>query len=147
MWYRFEIWVPDTDTEAGVVTYNIRLPAGVIKKVRVRFPPGPNNKVALRIMLGGHQMYPRGPPAIPEYDPTVHPSVPSYWFRGDDEAIEWEDHVPTQVGDHWSVEAQADDCWHDHTIIVGFNVIEEDVANPWRILEDLVAIFKRTIGL
>ncbi|GAI49513.1 unnamed protein product [marine sediment metagenome] len=147
MWYRFEIWVPNTDTEPGVVTYSLRLPAGVIKKMRIRFPPGPNNKVSIRIMLGAHQMYPRGPPAIPEYDPAVHPAVPSYWFRGDDEAIEWEDHVPTKVGDHWSVEAQADTCDHSHTIIIGFNVIEEDVASPWRSLEDLVAIFKRTIGL
>lgn len=147
MWYRFEVWVPNTDRGIGLVTYALRLPAGVIKKVRVRFPPGPNNKVAVRIMLGTHQMWPRGPPAIPEVLPLVHPPVSSYWFSGDDEAIEWEEHVPTRAGDHWSVDALADDCRHDHTVIVGFNVIEEDVANPWRILEDLVAIFKRTIGI
>ena len=147
MWYRFEIWVPSSDIIGPPIEYDIRLPSGVIKKVRVRFPPGPNNLVSIRILLGTHQMWPRGPPAIPEYAVAIHPPVSSYWFRGDDEAIEWEDHVPTQAGDHWKIEAERTNCRHHHTVIVGFNVIEEDVANPWRVLEDLVAIFKKTIGL
>jgi len=147
MWYRFELRVPDPSTAANPTRKEIRMPAGVIKKVRVRYPPGPRNQVHIRILLGGSQMWPRGPTLLPAYAPAFLPTFPSYWFRGDDEAIEWEDHVPTQVGDHWFLEGYAENCRYPHTIAVGFNVIEEDVANPWKILEDLVAIFKNTIGL
>jgi len=147
MWYRFEVWVPDSDTEPNPVEYRLRLPPGVIKNVRVRFPPGPNNKVSIRIMLGTHQMWPRGPPAIPDYIDPAHIPVTSYWFRGDDEVIEWEDHVPTQAGDHWFAHVKTDTCNHNHTIIVGFNVIETEYAQPLDPVWDLVKTLKNLIGL
>ena len=147
MWYRYELRVPAPDTGANPTRKEIRLPEGVIKKVRVRYPPGPRNQVYIRILLGSVQLWPRGPTLQPPYAAAALPLFPSYWFRGDDEMIEWEDHVPTQTGDHWFLEGYAENCRYGHTVAVGFNVIEEDVANPWKILEDLVAIFKKTIGL
>ena len=147
MWYRFEVWVPDSDTRIAPVRYELRIPPGIIKGVRVRFPPGPNNRVYIRILLGSHQMWPRGPPAIPDVLPAVHPPVTSYWFRGDDEVIEWEEHVPTQDGDHWFAEIRADNCRHDHTIAVGFNVLEVEYGQPLEPVRDLVGTLKRLIGL
>ena len=147
MWYRFEAWIPDSDTEAGTERYDMRIPPGVIKKVRVRFPPGPNNKVYVRILLGAHQMFPRGPPLIPERLDLPPKLWPQYWFRGDDEAIEWDEHVPTQAGDHWVVEIFADDCRHDHRVAIGFNVIETEYARPMDAIRKLVKAIENLIGL
>lgn len=147
MWYTFELRVPDPSTAANPTIKEIRLPAGVIKKVRVRYPPGPRNQVYIRILLGIAQIFPRGPTLQPPYDAEELPIFAQYWFRGDDEAIEWDDHVPTQVGDHWFLEGYAENCRYDHTVAVGFNVIEEDEASPWKVLEDLVSILKNLIGV
>ena len=126
MWYRFELRVPEPDTLANPTTKEIRLPAGVIKKVRVRYPPGPRNQVHIRILVGTAQIFPRGPTLQPPYVAADLPTFPQYWFRGDDEAIEWEDHVPTQIGDHWFLEGYAENCRYPHTVAVGFEVMEED---------------------
>ncbi len=147
MWYRFELRVPDPETQANPTIKEISLPAGIIKKVRVRYPPGPRNQVYIRVMLGVVQLFPRGPTLQPPYAAGDLPLFPQYWFRGDDEVIEWDEHVPTQIGDHWFIEGYAENCRYAHTVAVGFNIMEEDVANPWRSLEELVAMFKRTIGL
>ena len=147
MWYRFELMVPDPDLGDNPTRKEIKLPAGVIKRVRVRYPPGPRNQVYIRILIGTAQMFPRGPTLQPPYAAADLPLFPQYWFRGDDETIEWDEHVPTQVGEHWFLEAYAENCRYAHTVSVGFNMIEEDVASPWKVLEDLVAILKRLIGL
>ena len=147
MWYRFELVVPDPDPLIIPTVKEIKLPAGVIKKVRVRFPPGPRNQVYIRIMQGVVQMWPRGPTMQPPYPAANAPLFPQYWFRGDDEAIEWVEHVPTKPGDHWFLEGFAENCRYVHRVAVGFNIIEEDVANPWRVLEDLVAILRKLIGI
>ena len=147
MWYRFEAWIPDSDTRATPMRYELRLPPGIIKRVRVRYPPGPNNKVYTRILLGAHQMWPRGPPLLPELVTLPPIQFPQYWFRGDDETIEWEEHVPTQEGDHWFVEIYADDCRHDHTVAIGFNVLEKEFAQPLDPVRELVKTLKNLIGL
>ena len=147
MWYRFEAWIPNSGTEPNPVRYEVRLPAGVIKRVRVRFQSGPNYKVYVRILLGTHQMWPRGPPLLPERADLPPKEFPQYWFRGEDEVIEWEEHVPTQAGDHWFLEIFADECYYDHTVAVGFNVLEAEYARPMDPIRELVGTLKRLIGL
>lgn len=144
MWYRFEITVPAKTAAAAPERHEIKIPPGVITGVRIRFPPGPRGTVSIGIFLGAHQMWPRGhevPIGVPD-----RPG-PQTWFKGDNEWIEWEDHVETETGDHWSLVGFSPAATKSHVVYVDIFVLEAEYARPMDPIRELVNTLKRVIGL
>lgn len=144
MWYRFDVVIPAGTTEAAPVRREIRLPAGIITGVRIRYPPGPRGTVSVAIFQGGHKMFPRGyelPAALPD-----RPGPPS-WFVGDDEAVLLNEHVETIEGWHWFLEGFSPMAAYPHRVYVDIFVLEKEFAQPLDPVRELVEQMRRLIGL
>lgn len=61
MFYDFPISVPANTLESVPVTKEMKLAAGVVNYVEVRFKYGPSFMVGVRILHGGHQLWPTNP--------------------------------------------------------------------------------------
>ena len=144
MWYRYELLVEAGTTEAAPERHEINIPAGIITGVRVRFPPGPRSLVSIAIFQGTHKMWPRG------YETVLgvpdRPGPPA-WYRGDNEAIQWEEHVRNIEGWHWFLVGFSPDATHDHTIFVDIFVLETEYAEPYTAVQQLVEQMRNLIGL
>jgi len=132
MWYRYFITVPRGTGWRTPIRKEIELPAGVITKVRVRFPPGPRGQVFTAVFQGNHKMWPRGE---------------GNWAWGDDEPIEMSEHVRNITGWHYFLEGYAPDTSYNHTIWWDFNVLEKEYAETWGPIQELVRLLKDLIGL
>ena len=144
MWYRYELEIPAGTTEALPERHEIGIPAGVIKGVRIRYPPGPAGLVSAAVFLGTHKMWPRGQrwrTSAPALD-----GVP-VWWRGDGEWIAWEEHVVNIEGWHWFLEGYSPNATLPHTVFVDIFVLEAEFARPMDPIRDLVGTIKRLIGL
>jgi len=132
MWYRYYLTVPRGTTRIIPERKEIELPAGVITKVRVRFPPGPRGEVYTAVFQGTYKMWPRGE---------------GNWAWGDDEPIEMGEHVRNITGWHYFLEGYAPLTSYDHTIWWDFNVLETEYAETWAPIQELVKLLKSVIGL
>ena len=144
MWYRYEIEVPAGTTALRPERHEIGIPAGVITGVRVRFPPGPRGLVSIGIFQGTHKMWPRGyetPTGVPD-----RPGPPA-WYRGDNEWIAWNEHVPNIEGWHWFLVGFAPATAYPHTVFVDIFILETEYAETWGPIQELVKTLKDLIGL
>jgi len=154
MWYRYEITVERGTTQAAPERHEIKVPAGIIKGVRIRFPPGPRGQVSIAVYQGTHKMWPRGhefEPA-PQYDPLGAPIVrdrpgPPSWYRGDDEQVDWDDYVENIEGWHWYLVGFAPDAAYNHTVYVDLFILEKEYANPLDPLVRFINAFEKLIGI
>ena len=132
MWYRYYLTVPRGTEKTAPVRKEIELPAGVVTKVRVRFPPGPRGQVYTACFQGTHKMWPRGE---------------GNWAWGDDEPVEMGEHVRNIKGWHYWLEGYAPLTVYEHTIWWDFNVLEREYAETWGPIQELVRLLKDVIGL
>lgn len=132
MWYRYYLTVPRGTTAAAPARKEIGLPEGVIKGVRVRFPPGPRGQVFTAVFQGTHKMWPRGE---------------GNYAWGDNEPIEMEEYVKNIKGWHWFLEGYAPDTGYNHTIWWDFNMLEYEYANPLDPVVRFVKLFEELIGM
>ena len=132
MWYRYYITIPRATDPVVTTRKEIGLPEGVITKVRVRFPPGPRGQVHTAVFQGAHKMWPRGE---------------GNWAWGDDEPIEMTEHVRNITGWHWTLMGYAPDTIYDHTVWWDFNVLEQEYAETWTPVQNLVELLKSVLGL
>lgn len=132
MFYRYELKVPRDTPANNPVSLDMRLGAGVIHLVRVKFPSGCHGRVYAAIFQGASKLW---------------PTERGTWFQGDDETIEFREHAVTKAGYHWKVKAFSPDTGFPHTIHVRIGVLAEEEISPFTIVKDLVAVFKRMLGL
>ena len=132
MWYRYFVTVPRGTIRTAPARKEIALPEGVIVGVRVRFPPGSRGEVFTAVFQGTSKMWPRGE---------------SNWAWGDDEPIEMSEHVRNITGWPWTLEGYAPLTSYDHTVWWDFNVLEQEYAEPYTAVQQLVESLKRLIGL
>jgi len=79
MFYRFAVTVPKNTPKESPVEQMVRLTAGVVEKVEITFPSGCAGLVGLRILRGGH---------------VVWPTSPGEWFVSDDYTISFPERYP-----------------------------------------------------
>lgn len=132
MFYRYALTVPRNTPLTAPVTLEFELPAGIIHQVIVKFPVGCHQRVYFAIYQGANQQFPTGPAG---------------WFRGDNENLDFKEHVENKHGFHWYMKGASPGTFYDHTITVRIGVLREQDISPFMIVQDLVKIFKRMMGL
>ena len=132
MFYRYSLLVPAATALTAPVTQEITLPAGIIHRVIVKFPVGCHQRVYFAIYQGANQQFPTGPAG---------------WFQGDNENLDFLEHVENKHGYHWYIKGASPDTNYPHTITVRVGVLREEDISPFTIVQDLVKIFKRMMGL
>lgn len=116
MFYDFPITVPAGTSKDDPVITDMKLTAGVVNYVEVRFPFGPNFDVYVQINQGGHQLWPTNPDSA---------------FRDDGRAIGFVENYELIKG---AVDLTAI-CYspaatYDHLIIVRLGILEAETVNP-----------------
>ena len=132
MFYRYALLVPAGTPVNAPVEQEFKLDAGIIHRVIVKFPPGCHQRVYFAIYRGANQQFPTGP---------------SGWFSGDAENLDFLEHVENKHGFHWIMKGCSPGTAYDHIITVRIGVLRAEDISPFTIVKDLVAIFKRMMGL
>lgn len=133
MVYEFNITIPAGTTKDEPEEVEAQLVPGIITLVEAEFPNGCHRLVHISIIEGAYQMFPRNP------DGTL---------SADGRTIAFNPHQELKRGHHvlmirgWSPLTS-----YQHRIGVRFNVQPEEVATPWKMANDLVAILKHMMGL
>ena len=116
MFYSKQITTPKSTTRANAVITTVKVWSGVITKIAVRFPSGPQFLLHCAISSGGHQVFP-----INKSDDVV----------GEDERIEADEFYKLKVG--WNtlrIETWNDDTAYAHDSIVMITVLPLWLASP-----------------
>lgn len=133
MVYEFELIVPANTLKTSPATQDILLVPGILTLVEAEFPPGCHRQVNVVIRQGAYQMFPRNP------DGTL---------RADDHVISFNPHQELKRNLHeLTAEGWSPATLYEHKIGLRFNVQPAEIATPWEILRDFVAIFKRLVGI
>jgi len=70
------------------------------------------------------------------------------WLTGDNETVQCETYEPLDEAPYQlKFVAYSPNANYDHTITVRVTVLPESIATPYQALLDLVAIFRRLLGL
>lgn len=132
MWYVKEI----TTSADSANSTNLKVWGGVIVEAYIRFPPGPEGQLKVRVSQGGHQI-------IPMNDST--------WFTGDDEAVGGREFIV--LGPGWNmltIHTQNDDEVNSHWCKVRINVLPLDVADPrhqFKVISTRLGTLLRRVGV
>jgi len=133
VFYAWDIIIPAGTPESAPVERDLRVTRGVLTRVDIKFPAGCHGLVKVRLLRYGSQLVPlsRGE-----------------WVTGDGETI------PTEG--YYEMEDEplalrfvgcSPRTYYPHKITVRVQLTPEEIATPWQVLRDFVAIFKKLIGL
>ena len=154
MFYRYALLVPADTPENTPVEQEIKLPPGIIHQVIVKFPPGCHQRVYFAVYQGASKIIPLSPDRL---DKTMNYPTAALraqqrlamrgYLCGDGEEIAFREHVVNKHGYHWKMVGFSPDTLYNHIITVRFGILKEEEISPFTIVKDLVAIFKRMMGL
>ena len=154
MLYRYALLVPAGTPENTPVEQEIELPPGIIHLVNIKFPAGCSGLVYFAIYQGATKMWPGSPGRLDNVsgytlpaDRTAQREAMVSCFRGDDEEIVFKEHVENKHGYHWKLVGFSPDARFNHVILARFGVLKEEKISPFQIVKDIVAIWKRQMGL
>jgi hypothetical protein len=133
MFYSTTITIPAATAEAGPVIQRIKLSAGIIHMIDVEFRSGTDFTVGIRILLGGHQVYPTNPDGE---------------LKADGRAIIFGDYLPLEQGENELViKGYAPSSTYEHTVYVKIGVLRENELNPSYSTDSLLMKFFRLVGI
>lgn len=120
MIYVWEISTPANTSFSSRQKTILELEPGIIRRVWLRFPPGPGGLLHVRFFYETHPLWPR----LPEED-----------FSTDDEVIEFEENIPLiQPPYRLICETWNEDTVYDHSIIV--RILLEEIQGLTRPLTE-----------
>lgn len=109
----FQVVVPAGTLSAAPVTIATRFDDGIVDRLEILVPPGPNGLMGFRVNHGGGAVFPR---------------ETSKWIVADGEKIDWPMEEVHTAGD-WAIVAYNTGI-HDHTLYVRFLVRESFGPSP-----------------
>jgi len=131
--FTWDITVPANTQDSEPVSDTLKLGAGVITHIGVKFPAGCHGMVGVRLKIQEAQILP-----VPRGE----------WVSGDDETVDSDYHIEfTRERQELEFEGISPDTDYNHTISVRITMLPAWVAAPYQILSDLVKIFKRILGV
>jgi len=131
--FTWDIEVPANTPNSAPVSDTLKLSAGVITHIGIKFPAGCHGMVGVRLKIQEAQILP-----VPRGE----------WVTGDDETCESDYHIEfTKERQEMEFEGISPDTDYDHTITVRITMLPALVAYPYGILADFVKVFKRLIGV
>lgn len=133
MLFTWDITVPANTLYSAPITETLKLSAGVITNIGIKFPAGCHGMVGVRLKLTEGQIFP-----IPRGE----------WVTGDDEEAESEYHIEFgREMQEVEFEAISPDTDYKHVITVRITVLPSYIAAPYAALGDFIRIMKRLMGL
>jgi len=133
VFFAWDITISAGTSESSPLTQVLKLTKGVITGVWVKFPAGCRGLVKVRLLRSEFQLVPlsRGE-----------------WVTGDNETVPTETYyqlkeTPAQL----KFVGCSPGTSYAHTLTVRVAVEPPEVATPYSVIGDLVAIFKRLLGL
>jgi len=133
MLFAFDITIPANTLESAPTLETLKIAAGVITNIAIKFPSGCHGLVKVRIRHEETQIYP-----IPRGE----------WVTGDDETVPAEYYYDMgKASKELEFIAISPDTTYDHTITVRITILPLSVVSPLKVMEDLVAILKRILGI
>lgn len=130
MWYDFAVDVPANTLYSAPITQEMKLSVGVIHHVEVGFRYGPNHEVGVRIVQGGHQLWPTNPDSD---------------FRGDGYALILNESYKLEVGNNIiKAICYSPGTSYDHRVFIRIGVLSQEEVAP---LTGLGGALKRFLNL
>lgn len=118
MLYVKEITTPAATSRLAPKKTNIKVWGGIIVKIEIMFPPGPQGDLKVAIYHGGH---------------PVSPVNVGSWFAADDETVSFREFYPLRSAENTlTVYTYNDDAVNPHMCRVRINVLPRDIADPRR---------------
>ena len=112
MFYRFGVTAPANTPKGAPVERLVRLTAGIVERVEITFPAGCVGLVGVRILRGGHQVW---------------PTSPGEWFVSDDYTIAFSEQYPILDEPlELRIQAYNEDTVYPHTPVVRLSVKTEE---------------------
>lgn len=131
--YEFTKTVTHSTTEATAQKWHLKLTAGIIHYIEIKFPAGCAGLVHVRLLHG------------------IHPVIPLNAeddINGDNETIPFKEFYPISPGANiLDLQAWNEDEVYDHSISVRIGVLTEEELNPWVVLKDLATVLKTLTGV
>lgn len=123
MLYVRQITTSAGTAKANALTTRVKVWAGAITRIEVRFPPGPQFLLHCTVSIGGKQIF---------------PVDDSYDIVGDDENVRSQEFVEMQSG--WNqliIRTWNDDTINAHDCIVRVTVLPLFIADPFHAMADM----------
>ena len=123
MFYVKKITTPANTSRLNPKVTRIRAWGGVITKIAVRFPPGPQFLLHVTVSVGGHQIFP-----VNETDSVI----------GDDESVETQEYYEMTPG--WNtitIKTWNEDTLYAHDCVVRITVLPKFIADPFHAIKDI----------
>jgi len=133
VFYAWDITISAGTAEASPITQVLKLTKGVITGVWVKFPAGCRGLVKVRLLRSEFQLVPlsRGE-----------------WVTGDDETVPTETYyVLKETPAQLKFVGCSPGTSYAHMVTVRVAVEPPEVASPYKVLQDLLAILKRLLGV
>ena len=136
MFYVKYIQTPANTPRLSPKTTRIKMWGGVIHRVEIMFPPGPQGLLHVQLFHGGHQIF---------------PSTHGQSFAGDDETISFNDFYKLEPGfNTLIIKTWNEDDTYDHVCRVRIGVLPEWVVTPHILFTGITSSLKtllRRIGV
>ena len=131
--YTWDIDIPAGTKEEDPVKQTLELISGVIVKAEGKFAPGCHSLVKVRLLRSTFQISPRSG---------------GEWWTGDGETVTLLEHYDLE-GEPLSLDfvGCSPETRYPHKITVRISLQSPELAYPWRLLQDFIAIIKRLIGV
>jgi len=133
MLFTWNVTVPANTLEIAPKEDILKLSAGVVTHIGVKFPAGCHGMVGVRLLRSEGQILP-----VPRGE----------WVTGDDEEAQAVYHIEfrkeVELLKFQGISPGTD---YNHTISVRITILPAWIATPYMIFADLVKIFKRMLGL
>jgi len=126
MFFEFDAVTPVNTLETAPVKTIMKLNAGIVHRVAVRFPPGNAGLVHVRIKQGGVQLWPRNQTGN---------------IKGDNETIDWNE-VQELTPDNNTLVAETwnEDTDYPHTPTIRIGLLQKEELFPEIKLADLIRL-------
>ena len=133
MLFAWDVTIPANTLESAPTLETLKLSAGVITNISVKFPAGCHGLVHIRLRHEEAQIYP-----VPRGE----------WVTGDGETVPAEYHYDLgKASKELEFVGHSEGTSYAHVVTVRVTVLPAAIATPYQVLTDLVAIFKRMLGL
>lgn len=125
--------MPKNTLEANPLEQKLKVHAGVVVRVDIMFPPGPEGLTHVRIYDDGHQLWPF---ALGES------------YASDNETISFPEFIEIIPGmTELRFVGWNEDDTYDHTVSIRISILPKWVAAPYVIFKGFVDVFKGLTGM
>lgn len=129
MFFAWDISVPAGTPEASPTTQILKLTAGVMTKVAVKYPEGCHRLVKVRLK---------------HWESQLIPLSRGEWLTGNDESVETDTYFELATGPYeLKFEGASPSAGYDHTVTVRVTVLPRAAASMLPFIELLTRMFQR----